>query len=227
MKITEFFVLSNRSNPPQTLAANNTFDFVLPRQAALDSVAVQPPDTLPLRTSVSPHGHRGRYGVSYPIRPGVTKVRVVYHLPHSGKVSLTPTVLHPVAAMALMVPQSMRMVTGQPDAFAYHGEQNGLSVYVANYLRPGTSSTFSLSGTGRSNTSYEANAMAGGSNFSGTVAHSAPPHPFVAAQLDQQVISVTQRNLFLRCAFLMTAITGLLIATNAFKKGHHDSAEKP
>ena len=56
--ITEFALISNQSSPPRTLAGIQTFKFVLPDHATLDSTLVQPPGTLPLRVKASPCGQR-------------------------------------------------------------------------------------------------------------------------------------------------------------------------
>ena len=147
LTVTEFFVVSNRSTPPRTLAANHGFEFALPRAAVLDAVAVQPPGTLPSRLQASSRGH-ARYVIAYPLRPGVTKIRATYHLPYSGKASITPVPLHAVTTIALMIPSSLRLLLNPASAFAYRGEQNGLTQYTASNVRPGAALGFVLSGTG-------------------------------------------------------------------------------
>lgn len=148
LAVTEFFVVANHSNPPRTLTGTSTFDFAIPNHALLDSVAVQPPSTLPHSTSVFPQRAAGRYGIAYPIRPGITKIRVLYRVPYSGSTSIAPVLLRPVGTMAVKVPATMRVNTGQPNFFEYRGEENGLSVYTAKDLRPGRIPAFSLSGIG-------------------------------------------------------------------------------
>lgn len=156
LKITEFFVLSNTSTPPRTLAGGSTFQFAVPGEATLDSVAVQPPETLPFETKSRPLRIPGQYWINSPIRPGVTKVRVKYSLPYSGTASFHPRVLRPVAAMALMIPESMRLSVDQPEMFTYTGKDVGLSVYMAKQMKPGrqprlwVSSVGSLETTGTS-----------------------------------------------------------------------------
>lgn len=146
LAITEFFVIFNRSSPPRTLAGERTFDFALPKNAVLDSVAVHPPSTLPHRTSVLLQQSPPRYGIAYPMRPGITKVRVLYHVPYSGSISIAPSVLRPVESLAVKVPPSMQVNTRQENVLEYAGEDNGLSVYVARDLWPGRSPVFTLAG---------------------------------------------------------------------------------
>src|SRR5262249_38301503 len=114
----------------------------------LDSVAVQPPETLPFETKSWRCRRPGQYRVAYPIRPGVTKVRVKYSLSYSGSFSFQPRVLRPVAAMALMVPKSLQLITDQPDIFQRTGKDNGLSVYMAKHLEPGRLPRFWLNSDG-------------------------------------------------------------------------------
>jgi hypothetical protein len=56
VNVTEFFVISNQSNLPRTLAGARAFNFLLPDGAVVDSTAVQPPGTLPLRVTASACG---------------------------------------------------------------------------------------------------------------------------------------------------------------------------
>jgi hypothetical protein len=160
LAVTEFLVFSNRSNPPRTLAGGRTLDFALPGTAVLDSVTVQPPSTLPHMISVLPQRVEGRYAIAYPIRPGTTKVRVVYHVPYSGSVSLGPAILRPIESFAVEVPPSMQVNIRQTSLLEYQGEDNGLSVYVARDLRPGRSYAFTLSGIGQLDKTSQAPASA-------------------------------------------------------------------
>ncbi len=149
LRVTEFFVVLNQSNPPRTLSARQTFNFLLPRGAVLDSTAVQPPGTLPFLVSTSAYGSRDQYCIAYPIRPGTTKIRALYHLQYTGKISITPPLLRTVKEVALMVPESLNFEAKFPGIFLDRGKQNGLSVYLATNVRPGESLTFSLSGANR------------------------------------------------------------------------------
>jgi hypothetical protein len=165
LAVTEFLVISNRSNPPRTLVGGKTFDFVIPEYATLDSVAVQPSSTLPHPTSALLQRPPGHYAITYPIRPGATKIRVRYHVPYSGSSSIAPAILRPVESLAVEVPPSMRLTTQQENVLAYRGEDNGLSVYVARDLRPGRWWTFTLSGAGQLNKTGRAPASAKRTQF--------------------------------------------------------------
>jgi hypothetical protein len=130
------------------LSAKQTFTFILPQGqgAVLDSTAVQPPGTLPSLLRASACGARDQYCIAYPMRPGSTKIRVLYHLPYTGNISITQPLLHPVGEVALVVPESLHFEASYPGVFWNRGTQNGSSRYVAVNMRSGQSLTFSLSG---------------------------------------------------------------------------------
>jgi hypothetical protein len=217
LTVTEFFVLSNRSDPPRTLAAKTTFDFALPQQGSLESVAVQPPETLPFRTNALPAELRGQYRISYPLRPGVTTLRVVYHVPYSGRVSVTPVLLHPVAAMALMVPTTMRLVSPGRTGFAYQNEETGLAKFVATNLRRGASPTFELSGSGRLKTSKAAIILATIGTLRPAL-RSAAPSQLVSTGPNRLFTPMAHRTLLLGCVFFTLLFVGLLNAACTLKK---------
>ena len=148
LKVTEFFVLANSSNPPRTVSAKRTFDFVVPPGAILDSTAVQPPETLPLLTKVSACGPPRQYCIAYPMRPGITKIRAVYHLPYSGSVSMAATLLRPVGELALMVPDSIRL-DARNEIFHKRAMRGGFSAYLASHMPSGKSLRFRLSASNR------------------------------------------------------------------------------
>jgi hypothetical protein len=148
LTVSEFFVLFNASDPPRTLTGSNTFEFAIPPWAILGDVAVQPPETLPLLTMSWRCQKEGHYRIAYPIRPGTTTVRIRYRLPYSGVASLAPTVLSPVAAMALMIPGTLRLTSQQGNVFQPGGEEDGLSVYMAKDLKPGRVFPLTLTGNG-------------------------------------------------------------------------------
>jgi hypothetical protein len=212
LTVTEFVAISNHSSPPRTLAGGSTFDFALPKNAVLDSVAVQPPSTLPHKTVVFPNGAAGRYRIAYPIRPGTTKIRVLYHLPYSGSISIAPAVLRPVGILAVKVPPSMQLSTRTESALEYEGEDNSLSVYVARDLCPGRSCAFTLAGVGQLSKSAQAMGPANAMQFPA----SADPTQefFLPSQSKRGFVGITNRTLALYYE-IPVLFTALLIGTFA------------
>jgi hypothetical protein len=147
VSITEFFEISNQSNPPRTLAGAKTFSFALPEGAVIDSTVIQPPGTLPLGVNASPCGLRNRYCVAYPIRPGTTRLRAVYHLTQPASAWITLPQRHVVKSVALMIPEPFQLETRTAGVLEGRGTQNGLSMYVTTGALTGQSLAFRFSGS--------------------------------------------------------------------------------
>jgi hypothetical protein len=193
LAVTEFLVFSNSSNPPRTLAGGWTLDFALPGNAVLDSVAVQPPSTLPHMISVLPRRVEGRCAIAYPIRPGTTKMRVLYHLPYSGSVSIAPAILRPIQSLAVEVPPSMQVTIRQTNLLEYQGDDNGLSVYVARDLRPGRSRAFTLSRIGQLDKTSQAPASAKTTQLRPATDYT--PEFYPSSQSKQEFVGIANRSL--------------------------------
>ncbi|MBZ5663093.1 MAG: hypothetical protein LAO30_00675 [Acidobacteriia bacterium] len=225
LNITEFFEVSNPSNPPRTLSA--PFSFQLPKGSVLDSAAVQPPGTLPFLLGASACGPRDQYCIAYPIRPGSTKIRVLYHLPYDGQVSITKPVLHSVEQVALIVPEALRFEAIAPSIFWNRGEQNGLSTYVAASLHSGQSLTFSLSPAGhaagtetKATTSAQRDMPLYDAAFTGTpLAHIVgAPEPAVPLPAGKH---------FLAWTILVGALVGaLFLASSVFARTYRSSVPR-
>jgi hypothetical protein len=221
LDVTEFFVLSNVSTPPRTLATETTFEFTIPVDAILDSVAVQPPETLPLRTKWSPFRKPGQYGIGFPIHPGVTKVRVKYRLPYSAGVLFQRQILRPVTAMAFIVPESMQLISDRPDTFLQSRKDNGKAVYVARQLEPGRLSRFWLnSANGRVTTRNSTDGVAVGSESELFV-----PDFLPESSSKQGFFANTTRTLFL-CFETPVVVIGLVIVIAMLRNRSYVSTKK-
>ncbi|MBI3476256.1 MAG: hypothetical protein HY010_11015 [Acidobacteria bacterium] len=145
VNITEFVSISNQSNPPRTLSGTQTFKLVLPERAILDSTAMQPPGTLPLRVKASACGRQNQYCVSYPMRPGTTRLRAVYHLqqPSTAWIALPPRL--GAGRVAVMVAHSLELTGKLAGTFEKQETEGGMSMYVANKGAIGAVLLFRLS----------------------------------------------------------------------------------
>lgn len=130
VNVTEFFVISNQSNPPRTMAGVNTFNFMLPGGAVMDSTVIQPPATLPLRINATPCGPGNHYYVDYPIRPGITRLRAVYHLKQPETAWIALPRRHVAESVALLIPESLQLETGTAGVWERRSAQSGLARYV-------------------------------------------------------------------------------------------------
>ena len=142
LKITQFHVVSNVSVPARTLAP--PFSLQLPKGAILDSAAVQPPGTLPFLVKASACGARDQYCIASPIRPGETRIRVVYHLDlHEGSLVTLP-LSHSVNRALVKLPESLHLQSNVQAVFRNQGAQNGLLPYSVEGLHQRRTLSFSL-----------------------------------------------------------------------------------
>ena len=143
LKITQFFVLSNASVPARTLTT--PFSFELPKNASLISAAVQPPGTLPFLINATACGGRDQYCIASAIRPGETRVRIIYHLDFHAGVSITLPLPHSVNQVLVKTPESLHLQSKAKAVFRNQGAPDGLSIYSVDGLRAGHALSFALS----------------------------------------------------------------------------------
>jgi len=146
VKITEFFSLSNQTQPPRTVTGGATFRFALPAGAIIESAAVQPPGTLPVRIETPVCGRATSYCVGYPIRPGVTRLRVVFHVSQSEAAWITVPQPAGVKNLAVMVPELLRLESRNPGALIAKGIEGGQAKYVVRETRTARPLVFRLEG---------------------------------------------------------------------------------
>ena len=127
VNVTEFFLISNQSSPPRTLAGDTTFSFRIPENSVLESTLIQPPGTLPVRIAASPCGTPGQYCLAYPIRPGTSRLRAVYHLaqPASGWISFPGQ----VGNTSWMIPEPLQLETTPQENLHRGSSRDGLVTY--------------------------------------------------------------------------------------------------
>jgi hypothetical protein len=148
LKVTQFFVLSNLSDPPLTYFGASTFDFLLPRGAILDSLAAQPNGSLPAVTEPIQLDGSNHFGIHYPIRPGATKVIATYHFPPGRKMPITVRLLQPIGYLKIMLPASMQFASGPDNGFVEDRAEYGIVTRIARNLRSNSHLLFNVSGVG-------------------------------------------------------------------------------
>jgi len=146
LNVTENFFLQNASAPPRTQYGGNTFDFYLPKGAAVNESLANAPGGLPTNVTVVPIG-TSHYAFTFPIRPGETRLQVAYTLPYTGSQPFAIKLSIPTGDVAVMLPKTMQFQpttpfqTINPDpnsqAFDAHGPPFAQPVQ------------FALSGTGQ------------------------------------------------------------------------------
>jgi len=148
-KITELYAITNESNPPRTQTAPHNLEIYPPQAAEIDSAMVAGPEGLPVKaTPVLVGGEAGHYAIEFPLRPGMTRYVVHYHLPYSEKLVFHPRLNYPTRQLSIVFPKSMNFTPLGKGEFHSLIDQDGVRVQVINELHAGTAPGFVISGTG-------------------------------------------------------------------------------
>src|SRR5258706_9393238 len=162
---TRTFVMDNQSKPPKTQMSDATLEFYLPDGAQIDSAQALGPGGRSVNVAASQRPERNLYTISFPLRPGETKMQVAFHLPYSGSVELNPKSKYELQHFVVMVPKSM---TFEAKSTSFQTVKDGPgvgapNVQVSTTAKRGQSLAFKISGTGSLPPETE-NAGAGASN---------------------------------------------------------------
>jgi hypothetical protein len=110
LDVSENFFVQNTATPPRTQYGANTFDFYLPKGAAITQTLASSPGGLPTNSPVKTvDAAGGHYAFTFPIRPGETRFQVEYTLAYSGKQPFTVKLTVPTNDVAVMLPRSMQL----------------------------------------------------------------------------------------------------------------------
>lgn len=132
LKMTEMYSIANDSVPPVTQAGPRNFEISIAPTATLDSLMVKKGGGVWVNLApVSIKGQEGRYAVDFPIRPGDTLFKFVYHLPYNEPTRLQLKLPYPIRNFAVMHPPSMSFKPSSAAAFTSPGLAQGLRVEQA------------------------------------------------------------------------------------------------
>jgi hypothetical protein len=132
LKVTEMYAITNGSNPPVTQARPDNFEIAVPATAAFESVEVRSGRGMWVRIAPVPlKGQQGRYAIDFPMRPGDTLLKYVYHLPFQAPTTLHLELPYPVTSFGVMHPPSMSFKALRPDTFRSPGVAGGFQVEQA------------------------------------------------------------------------------------------------
>jgi hypothetical protein len=164
------YAIANQSQPPRTLADDKrTFEIVLPEGAAVDSAQAKGPGGQPIAVELSPASQKNHYAFTYPLRPGETQFQVAYHLPYSGKASLSPKPLADVQHFVVMTPRGMTFSAKDPRQFQSMPDQSGAGIMVVTNVKPGQDLSFRIAGTGVFQAESEQGAQGGSETGGGAM----------------------------------------------------------
>lgn len=129
LKVTEMYSISNGSNPPVTQANTRNFEISLPANAELDSFQAKRAGGVWVNAMPSPvQGMKGHYAADFPLRPGDTLFKFVYHLPVQSHTALKVTLAYPVRTFGVVHPPSISFTSSRPRAFTSPGIIKGLQL---------------------------------------------------------------------------------------------------
>ena len=132
LKVTEMYSIANDSVPPVTQSGPRNFEISIAPKATLDSLVVKRGGGVWVNLAPVPiKGQQGRYAVDFPIRPGDTLFKFVYHLPYSEPTRLQVKLPYPIRNFAVMHPPSMSFKPSSSAAFTSPGMAQGLRVEQA------------------------------------------------------------------------------------------------
>ncbi len=148
LQATELFAIRNESNPPRTLAAAATFEFVLPEGAQIDGADAQAPNGQPIAATANPAKEKNHYAFSFALKPGETRFQLSYHLPYGGKASFSPRLTRNFDHYVLVVPASMSFSAHDAKQFQAITNQPGSNVQVSLGAHAGQDLSYAIAGTG-------------------------------------------------------------------------------
>jgi hypothetical protein len=132
LKVTEMYAIDNQSVPQVTQSRADNFKIALSPHATLDSIAARKDGGVWVNLTPIPiPGHQAGYAVDFPIRPGGTQFKFIYHLPYAGPAMIRVRLAYPVRSFAVMHPQSLTFKSSIPAAFTSPGMTQGLQVEQA------------------------------------------------------------------------------------------------
>jgi hypothetical protein len=132
LKITEMYDITNDAIPPVTQAGPRNFEISIAANATVDAIGAKRDGGLWVNVKPVPiKGQPGRYAVDFPIRPGDTLFKCVYHLPYTGPTTLHVKPAYPLRSFAVMHPPSLTFKSSVPQAFRSPGLAKGLKIEMA------------------------------------------------------------------------------------------------
>jgi hypothetical protein len=148
LHVLELFAVKNDSNPPRTLQADNTFEFVIPETAKLEGADAQGPGGQPISVTPAPLKEKGHYAFSYPLKPGETRLQIGYTVPYTGSATITPRLLKDFEHFVVVLPATMKWESKNSDLFRPMQDQPGTTVQVSSAAKRNSDLSFTISGTG-------------------------------------------------------------------------------
>ncbi|HLY92099.1 MAG TPA: hypothetical protein VKQ89_02475, partial [Candidatus Angelobacter sp.] len=124
-----------------------TYQVELPPGAKLQQASAAPEGGMPLPASPVPTGKKNSYALVFPIRPGQSKVDVIYTVPYQGSYQFNFVPDSPLSELGVLLPKSMQF-SGVTREFAKDSDEAGLAVFFLKNVAAHEQVSFSVTGEG-------------------------------------------------------------------------------
>lgn len=148
LEVKQLITVRNASKPPRTLMNDRPFEIHLPPEAQVQSGLVQIEDGQPLKNKPVPGDRKGQYYFLFPLRPGDTRLAVVYRLPYNGAAVIEPELRNSLEQFVVMLPKSMKFEPKVAGIFQPMADVTSDNVQTTPPVKPGQVLGFGISGTG-------------------------------------------------------------------------------
>lgn len=225
------FAIQNASNPPRTMDADKTFEFVLPAGAQLDSSDAKGPGGQPIQSPANETGQKNSYAFNFPLKPGETQFQISYHMPYKGEASFSPKPLANVQHFVVMLPKGMSFTPKNAQAFQNMPDKSGSTIMVATDVKPGQDLSFRIAGTGAfpQDGQEDAGDGGGGGAMGGGQAAASDNRPGggLGAPIDAPDPLHNYRAVILGGFAVVLVMGGFYIVTKSNHRAHTATAEGP
>lgn len=170
------FAVNNSSKPPRTQMNDQNFEFYLPDGAQVDTGLAKSPGGQPITSAPVPQKEKNLYAFIFPLRPGDTQFQVVYHMPYSGSLNVTPKMVWPPQHFVVVLPKSMQF-EGKSGVFqpVQDPQDPNAAVQVSNAPKSSEDLAFKISGNGVLDKEQDAGGGAGGAPAAGAQGRDSRP----------------------------------------------------
>ena len=147
---TRLFAVDNNSSPAVTQMSDRSFEFYLPAGAKILQLQAKAPNGQPIPADAVPEAEKGRYAISFPLRPGETQFELEFTVPYNGTAKIDPKPLYPAEHFVVVLPKSMHFAGADSSSFKSMQDPNQAEsvVQVAQQTHVGQQLAFTVTGTG-------------------------------------------------------------------------------
>lgn len=163
LRVHERFLVRNTSLPPRAQFSDKTFELVIPKGAEIDGASATRPGGLATNTRLTPLSEKGHFTFNVPIQPDQdqkeTLFEVQYHLPYSGKYTLSPSVLMTIDNLVVYAAKGISFKAAPGSSFQAVQQDPRVQTFIARNVKPGQAIGFSISGEGQMPQDAQSSAM--------------------------------------------------------------------